>query len=63
MARGIEYGRADIRLAAAVAGLATTQTIGWGTTYFLPAVIAEEIMADLLYPAPVRTPRPRKRRR
>jgi hypothetical protein len=27
------------------------------------ALTSEEIMADLLYPAPVRTPRPRKRRR
>jgi predicted MFS family arabinose efflux permease len=30
-----------------VAGLGATQTIGWGTTYYLPAVIVDPLMQDL----------------
>jgi hypothetical protein len=37
----------DARTLVAILGLAVTQMTGWGTTYYLPAVLVGPIEADL----------------
>src|SRR5690606_18514332 len=39
--------------AVVVTALGTTQTLAWGSTYYLPAILADPIARDLGVPAPV----------